>query len=142
LGARQVDFWLWVKKIIQPSFLNQSEENFRSAAKGEASGKADEKIRASLAKDKVFDINCIHELAKYKSKCRDLVEHVRILTGELEYCSNVIAAFKRATDKLFSSEILMVHQLANVVAGQDPQGMTKKVNSETNLAPVDSQFGS
>jgi hypothetical protein len=95
-----------------------------------------------LAKDKVFDINCIHELAKYKSMCRDLVEHVRILTGELEYCSNVIAAFKRATDKLFSSEILMVHQLANVVTGQDPQGMTKKVNSETNLATVDGQFGS
>jgi hypothetical protein len=95
-----------------------------------------------LAKDKVFDINCIHELAKYKSISRDLVEHVRILTGELEYCSHVIAAFKGATDKLFSSEILMVHQLANVVTGHGTQGMTKKVNSEKNFATVDGQIGS
>jgi hypothetical protein len=95
-----------------------------------------------LAKDKVFDVNCIHELAKYKSMCRDLVEHVRILTGELEYCSLVIATFKGATDKLFSSEILTVNQLANAVTGQGPQCMTKKVNSEANLATVDGQFGS
>jgi hypothetical protein len=95
-----------------------------------------------LAKDKVFDINCIHELAKYKSISRDLVEHVRILTGELEYCSHVIAAFKRATDKLYSSEILMVNQLGNVVTGHSPQEMTKKVNSETNFATVDGQFRS
>jgi hypothetical protein len=92
-----------------------------------------------LAKDKVFDVNCIHELAKYKSMCRDLVEHVRILTGELEYCSRVIAAFKGATDKLFSSEILTVIQLAN---GGTGERMTKKVNSEANLATVDDQFGS
>ena len=122
------------KYILTVKFLNTSKEISRLAGRTDPSDTSDKKIRASLAKDKVFDMNAVHELSKYKNHCRDLVEHVRILTGELEYCSYVIAAFKRGTDKLFSTEIISANEPAT-------EGMAQNLNTHKNLVSVESQPG-